>query len=47
MSTLGLELPPMRNGFLGGSAVLVVIGVVLLVLLPGKKAGELATAVGD
>jgi hypothetical protein len=34
MSTLGLELPSERTGFLIGSGVLVVIGVVLLTLLP-------------
>src|SRR5215467_13694909 len=32
MSLLGLEMPAERAGFLGGSGVLVVIGVVLLVL---------------
>ena len=44
MSTLGFEVPSERTGFLGGSAVLVVIGVVLLVLLPAKHARELAPA---
>lgn len=37
MSTQGLEIPSQREGFLIGSGVLVVIGVVLLVLAPAKK----------
>lgn len=36
MSVLGLEMPAERTGFLIGSAVLVVIGVLLIVLTPGK-----------
>ena len=40
MSILGFEIASERAGFLGGSAVLVVIGVVLLVLAPGKPAGQ-------
>lgn len=36
MGTQGLEMPSMREGFLIGSGVLVVIGVVLLVLAPGR-----------
>src|SRR5512142_480306 len=40
MSVLGFEMASERAGFLGGSAVLVVIGVVLLVLAPGKPAGQ-------
>ena len=40
MSLLGFEMASERAGFLGGSAVLVVIGVVLLVLAPGKQAGQ-------
>lgn len=40
MSILGFEMASERAGFLGGSAVLVVIGVVLLVLAPGKQAGQ-------
>ena len=36
MSIQGLELPSERMGFLGGSGVLVVIGVVLLALLPAQ-----------
>ena len=48
MSTLGLQLPAMRTGFLVASAVLVMIGVVLLVLMPGKRERELlATVAGD
>lgn len=39
MSILGFEMASERAGFLGGSAVLVVIGVVLLVLAPGKESG--------
>lgn len=38
MSTQGLEIPSQREGFLIGSALLVVIGVVLLALAPAKKA---------
>ena len=46
MSTQGFEMPNMRSGFLGGSAVLVVIGVALIALAPArKKIGETA-AVG-
>ena len=37
MSTQGLEMPSMRNGFLAGSGVLVVIGVLLIALAPGKQ----------
>lgn len=40
MSVLGFEMASERAGFLGGSAVLVVIGVVLLVLAPGKPSGK-------
>jgi len=36
MSTQGIEIPSERSGFLGGSALLVVIGVVLLALLPPR-----------
>ena len=42
MSTLGFEVPSERTGFLGGSAVLVVIGIVLLVLVPRKHVRSLA-----
>ena len=36
MSTLGIHMPSERVGFLIGSGVLVVIGVVLLALLPER-----------
>lgn len=36
MSTLGFYIPEEKNGFLIGSALLVVIGIALLVLLPPK-----------
>ena len=36
MSGLGCEMPSERAGFLGGSAVLVVIGILLLVLAPSN-----------
>jgi len=42
MGTQGLEMPSMRQGFLIGSALLVVIGVILLVLMPGKRTVEQA-----
>ncbi|HKW56929.1 MAG TPA: DUF6632 domain-containing protein [Candidatus Acidoferrum sp.] len=47
MSLLGLQIPPERDGFLIGSAVLVVIGVALLALLPARPSAALAHAVGD
>jgi len=37
MSIQGLEMPSMRNGFLLGSGVLVVIGVLLIALAPRKQ----------
>jgi hypothetical protein len=37
MSVLGLEIPSERSGFLVGSAVLVVIGIVLIALAPRKR----------
>jgi hypothetical protein len=40
MGTQGLEMPSMRQGFLIGSSLLVVIGVILLVLMPGKRTVE-------
>ena len=43
MSTLGFEVPSERTGFLSGSAVLVVIGVVLLALMPAKPVARLAS----
>lgn len=36
MGTLGFEIASQRTGFLAASGVLVVIGVVLIVLAPGK-----------
>ena len=44
MSVLAFEMASERAGFLAGSAVLVVIGVVLLVLAPGKPSGQQPTA---
>jgi hypothetical protein len=38
MSTLGFEIPAQRDGFVGGSVILVVIGILLLALLPPKPA---------
>lgn len=40
MSTLGFKIADQRTGFLGGSAVLVVIGVILIVLAPKKPSSE-------
>jgi peptidoglycan/LPS O-acetylase OafA/YrhL len=40
MSLLGLHIPDERSGFLIGSAILVVIGLVLLVLAPVKQSIE-------
>jgi hypothetical protein len=40
MSVLGFEMPNQRAGFLGGSAVLVIIGVTLIVLAPGIQARD-------
>ena len=36
MSLLGIKMPSDREGFLIGSGVLVVIGIVFIVLAPGK-----------
>jgi hypothetical protein len=44
MSVLAIEIASDRAGFLVGSAVLVVIGVVLIVLAPGKQSGQGAAA---
>ena len=47
MSTQGFEMPSERAGFLGGSTVLVIIGVALLALRPSaKKPAEEAVASG-
>ena len=45
MGTQGFEIPPERTGFLIGSGVLVVIGVVLLVLSPAQKKSELGKTI--
>jgi hypothetical protein len=45
MSLLGLRMPSERVGFLIGSAVLVVIGVVLIALAPTKQPVERMSAV--
>jgi ABC-type Fe3+-siderophore transport system permease subunit len=44
MSILGLGIPSQRVGFLVGSAVLVVIGVVLIVLAPAKPTERLSAS---
>ena len=40
MGALGLEMPPLKAGFLGASVVLAVIGVTLLALLPTRTIDE-------
>jgi hypothetical protein len=46
MSILGLEIPSQKVGFLVGSAVLVVIGVILIVLAPATPSvGRVSVAV--
>jgi hypothetical protein len=44
MGTLGFEIPAQRSGFLGGSAVLVVIAILLIALAPPKPASVKASA---
>ena len=44
MSVLGFEIASQRIGFLAGSAVLVVIGVVLIVLAQGTRSGQQTAA---
>lgn len=44
MSALGFEMASERTGFLVGSAVLVVIGIALIVLAPGKPPEQQAVA---
>ena len=44
MSTQGLEIASQRSGFLGGSAVLVVIGLALIVLTPRRQPEQRAVA---
>jgi hypothetical protein len=46
MSALGFEMPAERTGFLVGSAVLVVIGIVLIALAPAKQSAPRASASG-
>ena len=46
MGILGLEMPPVRTGFLITSGVLVLIGVVLLALAPPKQVTGNASATG-
>ena len=44
MGTMGFQFANERVGFLGGSVVLVVIGVTLIVLAPKKASAGLASA---
>lgn len=44
MSLLAFQIPSDRDGFLIGSAVLAVIGILLLVLLPARPSAALAPA---
>jgi len=44
MSTLGLEIPSERSGFLVSSGMLVLIGVVLIALAPSKQSAKQASA---
>jgi uncharacterized YccA/Bax inhibitor family protein len=47
MSILGFEIASEKTGFLIGSAVLVVIGVVLIMLAPARESvGQLSTPAG-
>ena len=46
MSALGFEMPSERTGFIVGSAVLVVIGVVLIALAPARQSAGQASASG-
>jgi hypothetical protein len=46
MGTLGFEIPELRTGFLITSAILVVIGVVLIALGPRERPAEKASASG-
>jgi hypothetical protein len=45
MSALGFELPTERTGFLGGSAVLVVIGIALIALAPAKQSAQVSASI--
>ncbi|HEY1939871.1 MAG TPA: DUF6632 domain-containing protein [Candidatus Angelobacter sp.] len=40
MSILGFKIPELRSGFLIASAILVVIGVVLIALAPAKRSEQ-------
>ena len=44
VTVLGFQMPSARVGFLSGSSVLVVIGVVLLALAPAKQSVERTSA---
>jgi peptidoglycan/LPS O-acetylase OafA/YrhL len=46
MTILGFHIPSDRDGFLIGSAVLVVIGVALLALAPAKQSVEQVSTAG-
>jgi hypothetical protein len=46
MSVLGFQHASERAGFLGGSAILVVIGAALLALAPAKQAVHQVSAAG-
>jgi len=46
MGTLGFEMPSERTGFLIASAMLVVIGIVLIALAPRKQPADRASASG-
>jgi uncharacterized membrane protein len=46
MATLGFEIPEARTGFLIASALLVVIGVVLIALAPRRSSAEQRLASG-
>ena len=46
MGSLGFEMPPMKGGFVTGSAILVFIGATLLMLLPKRTSdGEVSRPV--
>jgi len=46
MGTLGFEIPELRTGFLITSAILIVIGIVLIALAPAKLSASGASASG-
>jgi len=43
MSLLGFKMPDQRNGFLVGSAILVVVGVLLISFVPPRVSGGAST----